>query len=812
MMKHIVIRKLLYKFIPKLAGLLLLVVMLFEASIAYGQFISEIIDYRPAPGQLVNTNTSGSFMAARTLVGGTDGMLTMGAYGGFVVFRFANPVENDPDNPYGIDFIILGNAQSDWAEAGIVMVMKDENGNGLPDDTWYELAGSDHYFSTTITNYTLTYSNPDQPQAADVPWTDNQGESDYVLANSFHAQPYYPKADLFPDINQNSYTVSGTLIKGAVDKSKPGVVKSYHRGFGYADNLPRGRAPYTVPDNPYTTAIEGCGGDAMDIHWAVDQSGNPVDLDEIHFVKVYCAVNADGGWLGEVSTEITGAVDVSADATITGTTKMIVIEDFPKQTTVGQYQLVAHAFNHGRPMSETIDWSMDNDQIANISTTGLLSVTGSCTLTLTALLQNDPAISASLTCEIIKPETIEVMLDYTEIRVNDKAGLDYRVVTKDGQEIENVEVNWESADSDILQVVQEDGKYLMKGISSGQTSLTVQAVNIEDLNHTISIDVLPEATTKIVSITLQDEYGTIIPRQEVAVKNFNLMPFVDNPAGDYGIGSVGAVTAAHAVARFFDNEDFASDLRFRDDIRGDNKLYLWKVPKGTTDNVSYVYGYGGATDPTAFAKAWVVKVNQQSVLNNLHTVPVNNGDDIVIYHVPDIQEDWTVSLFKADRMQVDPGEPVQFSLVAQTCRMESNRQLSILSSSGIEGQSLISNMENLTAQTDEVGLAQVSFSQAGLHTIVAGSLRLSLQVGTVSVAEHTGDNQLVVYPNPTQGHFTINCPNNSTQARIYDLNGHCLWQGENPDGKLIINHLYPGLYILIVNTTNGSYREKISVQ
>jgi hypothetical protein len=42
----------------------------------------------------------------------------------------------------------------------------------------------------------------------------------------------------------------------------------------------------------------------------VDKEGNPVKLDGIHFVKIYCAVNQICGWAGETSTEISGVEDL----------------------------------------------------------------------------------------------------------------------------------------------------------------------------------------------------------------------------------------------------------------------------------------------------------------------------------------------------------------------------------------------------------------------------------------------------------------------------------------------------------------------
>jgi hypothetical protein len=55
----------------------------------------------------------------------------------------------------------------------------------------------------------------------------------------------------------------------------------------------------------------------FDIEWAVDKDGRKTHLPEIHFVKVYTAVNQYCGWIGESSTEISGAVDLHPEADAT---------------------------------------------------------------------------------------------------------------------------------------------------------------------------------------------------------------------------------------------------------------------------------------------------------------------------------------------------------------------------------------------------------------------------------------------------------------------------------------------------------------
>ncbi|MDE5450168.1 PKD domain-containing protein, partial [Elizabethkingia meningoseptica] len=63
--------------------------------------------------------------------------------------------------------------------------------------------------------------------------------------------------------------------------------------FGYVDNAPNDSDASNI-----------------DIAWAVDKNGKPVQLSGIDFVKVYSAVRQEAGWLGEVSTEVSGAYDL----------------------------------------------------------------------------------------------------------------------------------------------------------------------------------------------------------------------------------------------------------------------------------------------------------------------------------------------------------------------------------------------------------------------------------------------------------------------------------------------------------------------
>jgi len=266
----------------------------------YEALISKVFDFLPAPGQLVNeipsfvsgdTRESMIAKANNVLAGQTAGLVSLGGYGGYIVFGFDHLVWNKPG---GRDFTISGNAQDNYAEPGIIEVAIDANGNGIPDDEWFEIAGSEYNSPSTIHDYRITYTRPD-PLNDSVYWTDNQGKQGKIFRNIYHIQDsYYPQ--FYAD---NELVFAGTMLSANAVKNGSGNTETWALpayGWGYADN--------------HANLSNGA---ALDIDWAVDASGNKVNLQGIHFVKVYTGVNENAGWLGEASTEISGAKDINLD-------------------------------------------------------------------------------------------------------------------------------------------------------------------------------------------------------------------------------------------------------------------------------------------------------------------------------------------------------------------------------------------------------------------------------------------------------------------------------------------------------------------
>jgi len=265
--------------------------------------LSKVLEYNPAPGQYVNETTIGTQAQAQKIAYDSTfaNMVSLGAWGGSITFKFDHSVQNLD----GADLGIYGNAFSSFDEPGIVMVSQDLNNNGIADDPWFELGGSQYDSTTTIHNYKMTYYNPNG--SVDVPWKDNQGNSGIVAWNSFHNHNFYPLETASPnfDKNKDSVTFEGSILRNTVDLTGWGSNNIVKLGWwGYTDTYSDGSSLYTF-DNDKTN-----GYNSVDISWARDNNGKKVALQYVDFVKVYTGQLANIGANGELSTEFKGARDL----------------------------------------------------------------------------------------------------------------------------------------------------------------------------------------------------------------------------------------------------------------------------------------------------------------------------------------------------------------------------------------------------------------------------------------------------------------------------------------------------------------------
>ncbi|MFY0254546.1 PKD domain-containing protein [Chitinophaga sp. 30R24] len=280
-----------------------------DSSLNYANHVTKVFEYFPAPGQFINTmpewNTgySDQQMAAGALTAvSKEDMVSLGGFGGYIVMGFDHTIINKPGQ---YSFLVLGNAFPNSAEPGIIMVSSDVNGNGLPDDEWYEITGSEYNSAKTIKNYQITYYKPNEEktQTQDpndvflndntyIRWEDNQGKSGYLSRNVFHSQPYYPQWKGESITFTGNQLSNDQIVNTSTDPDSPyWILPAF--SWGYVDNK-------SNDDNDAKTKLD----------WAVDKNGKPVKLKGIDFIKVYSAIRAEAGWLGETSTEVAGVRDL----------------------------------------------------------------------------------------------------------------------------------------------------------------------------------------------------------------------------------------------------------------------------------------------------------------------------------------------------------------------------------------------------------------------------------------------------------------------------------------------------------------------
>ncbi len=328
---------------------LMLLVMTCMMQAQNRSYITRVFDYRPAPGQFVNTlpeynageprdsvlarclrdigpdievlidydDDDNPFVVDSIVKPVSAAFITLGSYGGYVTFGFDHPLVNVPGeydlqifgNAFGSDSVAVAGGSS---EPGIVMVGVDSDGDGVPGDgdQWYELAGSEHSHAKTQKGFEITYYRPDDDvDTPHVRWTCNSVDSlqeGYVHINSFHTQPYWPQW-----VDGDKMTFMGTKLRcNAHDVNGNGsYFLQYFFDWGYVDN----RTDYDWLGD-YDQAVRNKMNLGFDLDWAVDATGKSVHLTHVDFIKVYSGLLQECGWLGETSTEVKGAIDLHPDA------------------------------------------------------------------------------------------------------------------------------------------------------------------------------------------------------------------------------------------------------------------------------------------------------------------------------------------------------------------------------------------------------------------------------------------------------------------------------------------------------------------
>lgn len=139
-----------------------------------------------------NTNIKSTSNTTKFLDGYVSTGVSLGMAGGYIQFDMGTrPIMNDAKNPYGIDFIVYGNAFVGNPEAASVMVSNDG-------ETWYTLAGSRHYMSDTKWNQKISYARI-------------EGKTQRALDSAFTADGVYYSTDYVSPSTQTQTAIDAAI-------------------------------------------------------------------------------------------------------------------------------------------------------------------------------------------------------------------------------------------------------------------------------------------------------------------------------------------------------------------------------------------------------------------------------------------------------------------------------------------------------------------------------------------------------------------------------------------------------------------------
>ena len=783
--------------------LFLITAMLAVYGVVWAQLnrASRLFEYRPAPGQFINNPIIGTPEAAKKILSADNNLVSLGAFGGYIVLGFEKPVKNHPNNPHGIDFTIFGNAFTGSSEPGIIWVMKDENGNGLPDGNWYQIAGSSYFHPNTNHDYQITWYNQPDGSAA---WKDNLGKTGRMLKNEFHSQPYYPSPQYFTTYPTDSVTLSGTML-GHTPLVVNGQVVMPTLAFGYADNRPLNRhVSLTIPDNPYTPEKrEGAGGDPVDISWAVDSLGNYIDLDEIHFLKIVTGAMADIGVLGEISTEIGGVVATEPTGE-TGKQNLTVIHPHALTMLVNDSMLLyAHFFQQGRKQDIVIVFENSDRTKADISPSGAITAIDGGIIRVSAVPEGFTEEKVFTEIFIRRPNSIMLTGLKTQLMAGETLTIKPILLDQDNSEIIGISWVFESQNTELISVALVNGSYTLKALMPGEAIINVYPEKFPDLKRAVNISIQSVTEKTRVYVTAKTSEENLLPAQWIDLVPFSVNSYIDKRRGDYS--AKGFVSLAQVAAAALNKADIT--FSFRDDEAAGSALYLYMAENEGLFN----YGWGGKTEPSAFAKAWIIRHNRHHFLNKFDEIAVANGDTVIIYHENNILNDWVLTGLIVTPDSVYKGRQVNIFNWKVKCTRNTSGEISESEFLPVAGQPVMLGTTTTPAGfTNVSGNLTLALEQNPPWIIYAGNDAVMITERVVTNVNMDLIGQINVYPNPANSYINVSGINPPSIIRIIDTSGRTrIYEpGNSANIQISTDTLKQGVYIIVIEDDIAIHRIK----
>ena len=247
------------------------------------------------------------------------------------------------------------------------------------------------------------------------------------------------------------------------------------------------------------------------------------------------------------------------------------------------------------------------------------------------------------------------------------------------------------------------------------------------------------------------------------------------------------------------------NFEFRDDDSSNGTLYLFSVEK---DGI-LTYGWGGKTDPEAYARGWIARLNSSQFLNSFNNVEISDGDTVDLYHVQNITSAWHYSRVLAGKDSASVNDEVELLLEQTTCTF--------------------SNGEIIENGLQPIENGEIVFNENSFYTGVNGKIKIILETNPPVVfssennavlvkervttsAETFQCNQLSIYPNPVKNILNIKLDGiQKYDAKLTNLNGKVLAEkhSQSENSQIDMEIFSPGIYFLQVSRNNKTETFKI---
>jgi len=259
-------------------------------------YITKVFDYKYGPGQhasLITADWKGENFIGEPWTG-TKRYTSLGGWGGYITAGFDHVIKNVE----GADFMIY-TQPGPSSEPAVVFVMNDDDGDGTPNDgEWAEIKGSEYTHAETIHDYEVTYYKP--AGSGNVTWKDNKGSKGELVPVFESSTWWWSGYGSKTEVTFNGVKLPNAYVNSSTNPDiENWTVRRDLFTFGYAEC-------YNNLD--YNNILKA---NLFDISNAVDKAGNKVNLTGIRFIKVQSGIFQVAGWLNEISTEVSGAADLS---------------------------------------------------------------------------------------------------------------------------------------------------------------------------------------------------------------------------------------------------------------------------------------------------------------------------------------------------------------------------------------------------------------------------------------------------------------------------------------------------------------------